>query len=195
MNIVRYTEKHRESLNVFCAKCNEEGVANNSNYESIKMRELKGNRGAFWLCYDEDTIISAAGAQLIKFQNISAVRALYRAASLKSHRGACFSGLSRYHFNSIPFSRILPHCIEWKNKYHSTLDIMITTNINFKKYKTSNTDRLFHLLQKCGLVSHVGGVCLYNVWQNIWKLNEKVYLRKWQRFYENNISDEVFVNH
>lgn len=149
------------------------------------MAELKESRGAFWVCYDNKDIVSGAGIQLINIQGVYAVRALYRAASLKPYRGF-FPGLSKYHFNSIPFSMILPYCIDWRNSNHPNLNIIITTNINFKKCKTSNTDRLFHILERYGLVSHLGEVVLYNVSQNCWKLCEKLYLKKIRAFYERN---------
>ena len=120
---------------------------NNSSYENIKMAELKGTKGAFWLCYNNEMIISGAGIQLIKIQGAYFVRALYRAVSLKQYR-SYFSGLSKYHFNSVPFSMILPYCIKWRNLNHPNLDIVITTNIDFTKCKTSDTNQLFATLEK-----------------------------------------------
>ena len=180
-----YTEDQRKYLNLFCEKCKKEGIINNSSYENIKIAELKEDKGAFWLCYDNEMIVSGAGVQLISVQGIYAVRALYRAASLKPYRGY-FSGLNKYHFNSIPFSIILPYCIEWRNFNHPNLNIVITTNIDFRKFKTSNTNRLFSTLEKHGLVSPIGEIFLYNVRQNCWKLCEKLYLKKLKNFYEKN---------
>ena len=188
MNIVPYTEDQRKYLNLFCKKCKKEGIINNSSYENIKIEELEGYKGTFWLCYDNEMIVSGAGAQLINIYGRSVIRALYRAASLTSYR-SYFSSLSKYHFNSIPFSMILPYCIEWRNFNHPNLDIVITTNVDFKKSKTSNTNRLFFSLEKYGLVSHIGEVFLYNVRQNCWKLCEELYLNKLKDFYKkNNVS-------
>ncbi|MCZ0932996.1 MAG: hypothetical protein OXJ52_07580 [Oligoflexia bacterium] len=193
MNVALYTENQRKYLDLFCQKCKEEGIVNNSSYESIKLKELKGKEGAFWVCYDNEVIVSGAGSQLIPVQTEYAIRVLYRAASLQSYR-AYFPGLSRYHFTSIPFSMILPHCIEWRNFNHPDLEIVITTNINFKKHKTFNTNQLFHSLEKCGLVSHIGEILLYNVRQKLWRLNEKLYLERLQKFYKRNNISPVLLN-
>ena len=185
LNVTPYTEDQREALDLFCEKCGKERIVNNSSYERIKIVDLKGKKGMYWVCYDSGNIVSGAGAQVIRIHGMYFVRALYRAASLISHRG-WFTGLNKYHFNSIPFSLILPHCIKWRNINHRSLDIIITANVDFKKHSTSNTDRLFHILQRRGLVSKMREIQLYNVKQSCWKLHTDLYMKKVKYFYEIN---------
>lgn len=155
-----------EKLIEFVDACKEKGFKNNESLERMNFFKTIRDGGMWMITYDKENIVGVSG--LHKF--LDGYRALYRGCQLYSIPG----GLTKNHMNC------------WMFKYHLPLvidmvcgdPIYITTNTeNDASGSMLRLNRLYHILEKNGLVSHVSKSMVRGVEQNVWLLNNKEYMK------------------
>lgn len=160
----------------FLARCAEEGIVNNSSLKAIKFSQMQGESGCLLGVFKDEAMISMAGAHPLTGDFQGAFRVLFRGATLPEWRNH-FPFLNKDHMNSLPFSVLLPHLILWSLK-RKAQKLVITTNVDFKTTKTSNTHRLMQNLEKRGLVTFWQECELFNTQQGFWELNLLEYRKR-----------------
>jgi hypothetical protein len=148
----------------FCKVCESKGYRNNSTLGKIKFKDIP-----YWAVRKHNKIICISGCHVL-FD--TSYRILARAVALESR-----AGLSRYHFNSLPFYYHIQPQIEWAKQQGGT-DFFITTNKNRDESgKMERMHRVMQLLEKQGLLELTyDDYVLNGVTQSLWKLNYKKYL-------------------
>jgi hypothetical protein len=155
-----------EDLMEFVHACKERGFKNNDSLERMNFFATIKGGGCWFATYDEDKIVGVSG--LHKFKD--GYRALYRGCQLYSIPG----GLSRNHMNCWMFKYHLPLAIDIVNRE----PIYITTNTeNDASGSMLRLNRLYYILEKNGIVSHVSKEQVRGVEQNIWLLNQEKYCK------------------
>ena len=155
-------------IEILCTKCAELGYENNRDLQAMKYEWCLDNGGAWWAVYEEDYIVSVAGAH--PFQG--GYRFLFRGAQIKGN-----PGLSKTHRTSIPWATIMPEQISWASGVStSETPAWITTNVSHDASgKMNRIHRVLKLLEKQGIVEYSDTCLVYGVEQTIWRLNIGAY--------------------
>lgn len=149
----------------FIQECNKRGFKNNSSLEVMRFNEILEDSGLWFATYVDNKIVGVSGLHRFK----DGYRALYRGAQLYPRPG----GLSKNHMNCWMFYYHLPIVIDLVN----AKPIYITTNTdNDASGSMLKLNKIYHILEKNGLVDLVSNEEVFGVNQNIWKLNNVRYL-------------------
>lgn len=152
-------------LEIFIEECDKRGFKNNNSLEVMKFHRTIEEGGTWFVTYDNDKIVGLSG--LHKFKD--GWRALYRGCQLYSIPG----GLTKNHMNCWMFKYHLPIVIDLVDDS----PIYITTNTeNDASGSMLRLNKLYYILRKNGIVDHISKEEVFGVQQNIWKLNNDVYL-------------------
>jgi hypothetical protein len=154
-----------EDLMDFISECGVRGYKNNDSLDVMNFFKTIRNGGCWFVTYDNGKIVGVSGIHKFK----DGYRALYRGAQLYSRPG----GLSRNHMNCWMFYYHLPMVIDLVGDS----PIYITTNTQNDASGTMlRLNKLYFILEKNGLVDHQSKEIVFDVEQNIWKLNKEKYL-------------------
>lgn len=154
-----------EELLEFIDECSKLGFKNNDSLDVMNFFNTIKDGGTWFATYVDNKIVGISGVH--KFRD--GYRALYRGCQLHSISG----GLTRNHMNCWMFKYHLPIAIDLVNGD----PIYITTNTdNDASGSMLRLNKLYHVLEKNGLVTKVGCEEIRGVNQNIWLLNNKRYL-------------------
>lgn len=154
-----------DDLLVFIQRCGELGYNNNNTLDSMKFYQCLEENGTWYATYHNNNIIGISGVHRF----LDGVRALFRGAQLYSIPG----GLTKNHMNCWMFRYHLPLVIE----RHPDVPIFITTNTeNDASGKMLRLNKLYHILEKKNIVNYQGEHFIRGVYQNLWELNNEVYL-------------------
>jgi len=153
----------------FCEECNQRGFMNNASLKSMKYSWCFSQGGMWWAVYDNDRIISIAGAHPFK----DGFRFLFRGAQLES----ASQSLSKKHLTSYPWAIIMPEQIAWASGVLTEeTPAYITTNVSHDASgKMNRTHRVLQLLEKQKIVMYIKDEEIYNTLQSVWKLNVGAY--------------------
>ena len=166
------SDSHMEKLELFCNRCKQIGIINNSSVDKLKIDTFANRNLKYWIVEDKKKgeIVGIAGAHEIDELGRGFYRLLFRGCMLPRYRGMGLPGLSKRHMNSFLFKNITPLQISWA-KSQGAKDFVITTNIHFNA-GMSKTDLLFRKLEKQRVVSLCfKDIDLFHTRQNVWKLN------------------------
>ena len=162
-------------IEIFCTKCAELGYENNRDLQAMKYEWCLDNGGAWWAVYEEDYIVSVAGAH--PFQG--GYRFLFRGAQIKGN-----PGLSKTHRTSIPWATIMPEQISWASGVStSETPAWITTNVSHDASgKMNRIHKSFTVMAKGGMFEYIGDEEVFYTQQSIWKLNNDKYFEIRKRY-------------
>ena len=155
--------------------CNSQNFSNN-----ISLEKMKWDWCPFWCAaFDGDKIVSIAGAHKLPEVSPNAYRLLFRGAQLSGYT----LGVGRNVFKTgIQLSYLLPLQIVWATRQDPDAELYISTNINNdggKSQRMNNT--IMPLLAKRGIWELDRQMELYNVPQNLWRINVKTYMEERNR--------------
>lgn len=155
--------------------CNSQNFSNN-----ISLEKMKWDWCPFWCAaFDGDKIVSIAGAHKLPEVSPNAYRLLFRGAQLSGYT----LGVGRNVFKTgIQLSYLLPLQIVWATRQDPDAELYISTNINNdggKSQRMNNT--IMPLLAKRGIWKLDRQMELYNVPQNLWRINVKTYMEERNR--------------
>lgn len=167
MIIQTIEENNHNELIAFCKKCNELGYKNNSSLKAMKYDWCK-TVGEYWGAWHNDTLIAVAGSHPIPELGLEFMRVLFRGCQLENP----YTGLSKYHLNTVLFRDILSAQIE-KYPVHR---LIMTTNINRDNSgKMQRSHKMLQQISKTNIVSHFCDMEYYNTQQSLWEINRDLY--------------------
>lgn len=158
-----------QKLQRFCNECRLHGFVNNDTIEKHKLGWVKENDGVMLAAYLNGDIISVAGCHRIEGNSF---RVCFRGAQIPERD--TYKGISKLHFNSIPWRVLLPGLIEWCDAKGAER-LYVTTNTDNDKARLAHTNRALTLLSKQGIVTLDKTEEYFGVMQNFWLLNTGAY--------------------
>ena len=163
----------------FCNSCSKLGWENNASLEAMKFSSAD-----FFGAYDNDVIVSLAGVHQLSEVNNHAWRCLFRGAQLPGYTPMW----SRNIFNSgIHFSQFLYMQIKYVQTIDPDAEFYISTNINSStggKSSKMNSIMMPRLSKQGFWDLHKENYMLYNVPQNLWKINVSHYMSERSKWLE-----------
>lgn len=171
-------------LKVFCSKCKDLGYKNNENFSALKLDKIVMPYGQYFIAVKDDEIFSLAGVHRFEEVSNNAWRCLFRGAQLPGHTPKWSMNI----FNSgIHFTYFLYEQIKFIQSFDTTAEFYISTNLNSdtgaKSHRMNNI--MMPRIAKLG-VWHLfkENVLIYNVPQNLWKVDVETYLRLRNQYFE-----------
>lgn len=169
------TEKDRSLVEQFCK---DQNFSNNTSLDKMKW-EWCLEVGTWTVATDDEKIVSIAGVHPLPEVSEHAYRCLFRGAQLPGYT----LGTGRDIFKTgIQLSYLLDLQIRWAMEKNINADLYISTNINDdggKSQRMNNT--IMPLLAKRGIWELDRQMELYNVPQNLWRINVLTYMEERNR--------------
>lgn len=169
------TEKDRSLVEQFCK---DQNFSNNTSLDKMKW-EWCLEVGSWTVATDNEKIVSIAGVHPLPEVSEHAYRCLFRGAQLPGYT----LGTGRDIFKTgIQLSYLLDLQIRWAIEKNINADLYISTNINDdggKSQRMNNT--IMPLLAKRGIWELDRQMELYNVPQNLWRINVLTYMEERNR--------------
>lgn len=165
-------------LAVFCDKCKSVGWENNKDFTSMKIDKMVLPHGRFFIAIADHKIISVAGVHILPEVGPNAWRCLFRGAQLPGYTPKWSTDLFK---SSILFGQCLYEQINLVHSIDSNAEFYLSTNVNADTGAKSSrmNDVMMPRIANRGIWSlHLQDFELYNVRQNIWKVNVDEYLRQ-----------------
>jgi len=158
--------------------CKDQNFSNNTSLDKMKW-EWCLEVGAWTIALHDDKIVSVAGIHPLPEVSEHAYRCLFRGAQLPGYT----LGTGRDIFKTgIQLSYLLDLQIGWAIEKNINADLYISTNINDdggKSQRMNNT--IMPLLAKRGIWELDRQMELYNVPQNLWRINVLTYMEERNR--------------
>ena len=164
------------ALQEFCNRCRELGYTNNQSFETIKLDKMKLPYGQFFIGIDNNKIFTIAGVHQLPEVNRHAWRCLFRGAQLPGYTPAWSMDIFK---SGIHFSQLLYRQIRLIQELDSNAEFYISTNVKSDTGAKSSrlNDIMMPRIAKMGIWDlHLADFMLYNVPQNLWKINVTVYM-------------------
>lgn len=169
------TEKDRSLVEQFCK---DQNFSNNTSLDKMKW-EWCLEVGTWTVATEDGKIVSIAGVHPLPEVSEHAYRCLFRGAQLPGYT----LGTGRDIFKTgIQLSYLLDLQIRWAMEKNINADLYISTNINDdggKSQRMNNT--IMPLLAKRGIWELDRQMELYNVPQNLWRINVLTYMEERNR--------------
>jgi len=169
------TEKDRSLVEQFCK---DQNFSNNTSLDKMKW-EWCLEVGTWTVATENGKIVSIAGVHPLPEVSEHAYRCLFRGAQLPGYT----LGTGRDIFKTgIQLSYLLDLQIRWAIEKNINADLYISTNINDdggKSQRMNNT--IMPLLAKRGIWELDRQMELYNVPQNLWRINVLTYMEERNR--------------
>lgn len=166
------TEKDRSLVEQFCK---DQNFSNNTSLDKMKW-EWCLEVGTWTVATEDGKIVSIAGVHPLPEVSEHAYRCLFRGAQLPGYT----LGTGRDIFKTgIQLSYLLDLQIRWAMEKNINADLYISTNINDdggKSQRMNNT--IMPLLAKRGIWELDRQMELYNVPQNLWRINVLTYMEE-----------------
>jgi len=167
--IIKIDDQYIDILKEFCSESKKLGYNNNASLENLKfnIRSDLEYPAEFWGVKFENKLISLAGCHQL---DDKILRCLFRGANLPNYK--VFKSLNANHMNSLAFSLLLPLQIFFGlEKNLKEFVITTTASDNDDSGKMQGSNRILSLLSKKGIVDFVETKLIFNIPQNIWKIN------------------------
>lgn len=165
-------------LEIFCQECSKLGYENNSSLKAMKFFDA-----TFFGAFDNEKIVSLAGIQYLPEINKNAWRCLFRGAQLPGYTPAWSGDIFK---SGIHFSQFIYMQVNHIQKDHPEAEFYISTNIKSDtgaKSSRMNNIMMPRIAKKLGVWHlYLENFMLYNVPQNIWKINVPVYMEARERW-------------
>jgi len=136
--------------------------------DQLNQKRIESNWGKWHYAFKQDKIIAISGCQMFNELGEDCMRVMYRGMQIPNQD--TYQGLSRNHFNSIPFRECLPYEIAWGQKLGCG-KFFCTTHV-------AHTNRAMTLLAGQGVVKWHSNQVIRGVDQNIWQINVEMYHKK-----------------
>lgn len=170
-------ESDYPALEIFCNKCKDLGLVNNSSFQAIKLDKMKMPYGQYFIGYDYRTqeIWNLAGVHQLPEISPNAWRCLFRGAQLPGY--AMQSMLSK---NMLKTSYQMTFVLHWqiefiKMRYPNAEFYTSTNNLKNENVPVKSQvldQRVNPLLQKQGIFEKIyDDFLLYNTSQSIWRVH------------------------
>ena len=158
--------------------CNSQNYSNNTTLDKMKWNWCL-EVGAWTIATDNEKIVSIAGVHPLPEVNTNAYRCLFRGAQLPGYT----LGTGRDIFKTgIQLSCLLDFQIGWAIEKNLNAELYISTNINNDGGKSKRmNDTMMPLLAKRGIWELDRQMELYNVPQNLWRINVYTYMEERSR--------------
>lgn len=158
--------------------CNSQNFSNNTTLDKMKW-DWCLEVGAWTIATDNEKIVSIAGVHPLPEVNTNAYRCLFRGAQLPGYT----LGTGRDIFKTgIQLSYLLDFQIGWAVEKNLNAELYISTNINNDGGKSKRmNDTMMPLLAKRGIWELDRQMELYNVPQNLWRINVYTYMEERNR--------------
>jgi hypothetical protein len=158
--------------------CKSQNFSNNTSLKKMKW-EWCLDVGAWTIALDEDKIISIAGIHPLPEVNSDSYRCLFRGAQLPGYT----LGTGRDIFKTgIQLRYLLNYQIDWAIEKNINAELYISTNINDDGGKSQRMNNIMMpLLAKRGIWELDRQIELYNVPQNLWRIDVLTYMEERSR--------------
>lgn len=172
-----YDEGDKEALAEFCRTCSALGYENNASFKAMKL-----DTAQFFIGLDDSKIFTVAGIHRLPEVNEHAWRCLFRGAQLPGYTPAWSMNIFK---SGIHFSQLLYRQIKLIQELDANAEFYISTNIKTDTGAKSSrlNDIMMPRIAKMGIWElHLADIMLYNVPQNLWKINVHVYMEARERW-------------
>ena len=158
--------------------CNSQNFSNNTSLKKMKW-DWCLEIGAWTIAFEDNKVISIAGVHPLPEVKTNAYRCLFRGAQLPGYT----LGTGRDIFKTgIQLSHLLPLQITWATRQDPNAELYISTNINNDGGKSQRMNNIIMpLLAKRGIWELDQEMELYNVPQNLWRINVLKYMEERNR--------------
>lgn len=167
----KLTEVDIPAVEQFCQECSLLGYENNRSLETMKFHSA-----TFFAAYDQERIVSIAGVHELPEVNERSWRCLFRGAQLPGYTPQWSMNIFK---SGIHFSQFLYRQIKHVQEIDPSAEFYISTNLKASTGAKSHrmNDVMMPRIAKMGVWSlHSENVMLYNVPQNLWKINVQQYM-------------------
>lgn len=156
------TKQDTKAVEIFCKSQN---YTNN-----VSLQTMKWDWCPYWCgALINEKIVSIAGAHPLPEISKNAYRLLFRGAQLPGYSLGCGRDMFK---TGIQLPHLLPLQIEWVKSINNSPELYISTNINPGAAKSKRmNDVMMPLLAKRGIWHLERTMILYNVPQNVWRIN------------------------
>jgi hypothetical protein len=166
------TDSDTPAVQEFCTKCSELGYENNASLTAMKFFTAE-----FFGAFDGDKIVSLAGIHKLPEVNDHAWRCLFRGAQLPGYTPQWSMDIFK---SGIHFSQFLYRQIVYVQAFDPQAEFYISTNVHSNTGAKSSrlNDIMMPRIAKRGIWNlEKENFMLYNVPQNLWKVNVDTYLK------------------
>lgn len=156
----------------FCKECQKLGYENNASLKAMKFHSA-----TFFAAYDQKRIVSLAGVHQLPEVNNHAWRCLFRGAQLPGYTPQWSMNFFK---SGIQFNQLLYRQIQYILPIDEKAEFYISTNVKSntgaKSYRMNNV-MMPHVAKTGVWHLHLENIILYNVPQNLWKIDVETYLK------------------
>lgn len=177
LNIRLFQDSDKPKLLEFCNTCKELGWQNNSSFDAMKL-----DKAYFFIALDKDKIVSVAGVHKLPEVNEHAWRCLFRGAQLPGYTPAWSLDIFK---SGIHFSQFLCMQIKLVQEIDPKAEFYVSTNVhsNVGAKSSRMNDVMMPRIAKRGIWNlELENFMLYNVPQNLWKVNVANYMEARERW-------------
>jgi hypothetical protein len=174
--IVEYDNSLLDDLKLFCKKCGEQGIKNNSSIKSLKLGKW-GAMEKWWLVYHNDIIVSMSGVHYLPHVDDGCWYAMYRLATIKEYRGLAGKlGAPHKMQNCFGFAKMMPLQVDWCMK-QGAKSIVITVNTAYNKNDNTGMMEKVHRVanifwpKEGKMTKTYSSFPLYGAKQDVFRLN------------------------
>jgi hypothetical protein len=178
------------ALQIFCDECKALGYVNNESFTAIKLDKMVMPYGQFLIGIEDGKIFTIAGVHRLPEVNKHAWRCLFRGAQLPGYTPAWSLDIFK---SGIHFSQFLCMQIKLVQELDSNAEFYISTNVKSDTGAKSSrmNDVMMPRIAKRGIWNlELENFMLYNVPQNLWKVNVANYMEARERW----LSDESYTD-
>lgn len=171
------------ALKEFCSSCKRLGYHNNESFQTIKLDKMKMPYGKFFIGIDSEKIVTLAGVHKLPEVNEHAWRCLFRGAQLPGYTPVWSMNIFK---SCLQFNQLLYQQIKVVQQIDIDAEFYISTNIDSTTGAKSSrmNDKIMPRIEKQGVCKlYLKNFMLYNVSQNIWKIDVEEYFRQRKQYY------------
>lgn len=163
-------ESDYPKLREYCARCEEDGVPNNSSIEKLKVKRWGNDE--WWVVYnvEKNIIVSVTGAHPFFEYAPDCWRIMFRLATIKEFRGKA-GPMAKDQRNCFGWGHALPLQVEFC-KQMGAKKIVFTTNCSEEgDINSQKQDRVCRLVfERLGMAKNIDQQVIYNTRQNVWEV-------------------------
>jgi hypothetical protein len=178
------------ALQQFCNECKTLGYVNNESFAAIKLDKMVMPYGQFLIGLEDGKIFTIAGVHRLPEVNNHAWRCLFRGAQLPGYTPAWSLDIFK---SGIHFSQLLYMQIKLVQEIDPNAEFYVSTNVdsNIGAKSSRMNDVMMPRIAKRGIWNlELENFMLYNVPQNLWKVNVANYMEARERW----LSDESYTD-
>lgn len=170
------------ALKIFCEECKTLGYVNNESFAAIKLDKMVMPYGQFLIGIDAGKIFTIAGVHRLPEVSNHAWRCLFRGAQLPGYTPTWSLDIFK---SGIHFSQFLCMQIKLVQEIDPKAEFYVSTNVhsNVGAKSSRMNDVMMPRIAKRGIWKlELENFMLYNVPQNLWKVNVANYMEARERW-------------